>query len=37
MLEDRMQRKIFGSQREEVIVGCKKVYNEQLHDMYCIS
>jgi hypothetical protein len=28
-------RKIFGSKREEVIGGWRKLHNEELHNVYC--
>jgi hypothetical protein len=34
MFENRMLRKIFGPKRDEVAVECRKLHNEQLHDLY---
>ena len=32
--ENRVQRKIFGSKREEVRGECRKLHNEELYDLY---
>jgi hypothetical protein len=32
--EDRVQRKIFGSKRDEITVDWKGLNNEQLHKIY---
>jgi hypothetical protein len=34
-LENRVLRGIFGPKREEVIGCCRKLYAEELHDLYC--
>ena len=31
MLENRVERKIHGSKREEVTEECRKLHNEKLH------
>jgi hypothetical protein len=35
MFENRVLRKIFGPQRDEVIGGWRKLHNEELHNLYC--
>jgi hypothetical protein len=32
--ENRLLRRIFGPKRDEVIGGWRKLYNEELHDLY---
>jgi hypothetical protein len=32
--ENRVLRRIFGSKRNEVIGGWRKLHNEELHDLY---
>jgi hypothetical protein len=32
--ENRLLRKIFGPEREEVTVGWRKLHNEELHNLY---
>jgi PAS domain-containing protein len=34
VFENRVLRRIFGSKRDEVIGGGRKLYNEELHDLY---
>jgi hypothetical protein len=34
VFENRMLRKIFGSKRDEVTGGWRKLHNEELHDLY---
>jgi hypothetical protein len=34
VFENRMLRRIFGSKRDEVTGGCKKLHNEEIHDLY---
>jgi hypothetical protein len=34
MFENRVLR-IFGPRRDEVTGGCRKLYNEELHNLYC--
>jgi hypothetical protein len=34
VFEDRMLRRIFGLMREEVMGGWRKLYNEELHNVY---
>jgi hypothetical protein len=34
MFEDKMLRRIFGSQRKEVAEGRRRLHNEQLHNLY---
>jgi hypothetical protein len=33
--ENRVPRKIFGPKRDEVIGSSRKLYNEELHNLYC--
>jgi hypothetical protein len=35
VFENRVLRKIFGPKRNEVIGGWRKLYNEELHNLYC--
>ena len=35
MLGNRVLRSIFGRKRSEVTEEWKKVYNEELNDLYC--
>jgi hypothetical protein len=35
MFEDRMLRNIFGLKRDEIIWRWRKLYNEELNDLYC--
>jgi hypothetical protein len=37
MFENRVMRKIFGPNGNEVIEGWKKLRNEELHNLYCLS
>jgi hypothetical protein len=32
--EDRVLRRIFGSKRDEITAGSKKILNEELHSLY---
>jgi hypothetical protein len=34
VFENRVLRRIFGPRRDEVTVDCRKLYNEELHDLY---
>jgi hypothetical protein len=34
VLENRVLRRIFGPKRDEIIVGWRKLLNEELHDFY---
>jgi hypothetical protein len=34
MFEDRVLRRIFGPERDEVTGGWRKVHNEELHNLY---
>jgi hypothetical protein len=34
VFENRMLRRIFGPKRDEVTGGWRKLYNEELHDLY---
>jgi hypothetical protein len=36
MFENRVLRRIFGPKRDEVIGGWRKLYNEELHNLYCL-
>jgi hypothetical protein len=35
VFEDRVLRKTYGPKREEVTTEWRKVYNEELSDLYC--
>jgi hypothetical protein len=35
VFESRVLRRIFGSKRDEVIGGWRKLDNEDLHNLYC--
>jgi hypothetical protein len=34
VFENRVLRRIFGSKRDEVTGECRKLHNEELHDLY---
>jgi hypothetical protein len=34
MFEKRVLRRIFGPKRDEVTGGCRKLLNEELHNLY---
>jgi hypothetical protein len=34
MFKNRALRKIFGTKREEVVGGWRKLHNEELHNLY---
>jgi hypothetical protein len=34
VFENRMLRKIFGPEREEVVGGWKRLHNEELHNLF---
>jgi hypothetical protein len=34
VFENRELRRIFGSKRDEIIGGWRKVHNEELHNLY---
>jgi hypothetical protein len=34
VFEERVLRRIFGPRRDEVTGGCRKLHNEELHDLY---
>jgi hypothetical protein len=36
VFENRVLRKIFGPKREEVIIGWRRMHDEQLHNLYCL-
>jgi hypothetical protein len=36
LFEKRKLRRILGTKREEITVGCRKLRNEELHDLYCL-
>jgi hypothetical protein len=31
---NRVLRRIFGPKREEVVAGCRRLHNEELHNLY---
>jgi hypothetical protein len=33
--EDRLLRRIFGPKRNGVVGECRKLHNEELHNLYC--
>jgi hypothetical protein len=35
VFENRVLRRIFGTKRDEVIGGWRKLHNEELHNLYC--
>jgi hypothetical protein len=37
MFENRVLTKIFGSKRDEVMGGWRKLQNEELHDLYSLT
>jgi hypothetical protein len=37
VFENRMLRRIFGPERDEVSGGWRKLHNEELHGLYCSS
>jgi hypothetical protein len=37
MFENRVLRRIFGPKRDEVTGGCRKLHNEELHNLYSSS
>jgi hypothetical protein len=37
MFENRVMRRIFGQKRDEVIGGSRKLYNDELHNLYFLS
>jgi hypothetical protein len=37
VFENRVQRRIFGPKRDEVIGGWRKMHNEEFHNLYCSS
>jgi hypothetical protein len=36
LFENRVLRRIFGSKRDGVIGGWRKLHNEELHNLYCL-
>jgi hypothetical protein len=36
VFEDRMLRRIFGSERDEVTGDWRKLHNEELHNLYSL-
>jgi hypothetical protein len=34
VFENRVLRRIFGSKRDRVTAGCRKLRNEELHNLY---
>jgi len=36
VFENRVFRRIFGSNRDEVTMGWRKLHNERLNDLYCV-
>jgi hypothetical protein len=36
VFENRVLRKIFGSQREEMMGGWRKLHSDELHNLYCL-
>jgi hypothetical protein len=35
VFENRVLRRIFGPKRDEVTGGCRKLNNQELHNLYC--
>jgi len=36
VFENRLLRRIFGAKRDEVTGKWRKIYNEELNDLYCL-
>jgi hypothetical protein len=36
VFENKMLRKISGPKRNEMVGGCRKVHNEELHNLYSL-
>jgi hypothetical protein len=36
VFENRVLRKIFGPKKDEVMGGWRKLYNQELHDLYSL-
>jgi hypothetical protein len=36
VFENRVLRRIFGLKRDEVRGGCRKLHNEELHNLYSL-
>jgi hypothetical protein len=34
VFETRLLRRVFGPKWDEVTVGCRKLYNEEINDLY---
>jgi hypothetical protein len=34
VFENRVLRRLFGPKREEVVGGCRRLHNEELHNLY---
>jgi len=37
VFENRVPRRIFGPKRDEITGECRKIHNEELNDLYCLS
>jgi hypothetical protein len=37
VFENRELRRIFGPKRDEVMVGWRRMHNEELHNLYALS
>jgi hypothetical protein len=37
VFENRVLRRIFGPKRDEVTGGCRKLHNEELHNLYLLQ
>jgi hypothetical protein len=36
VVESRVLRRMFGQKRDEVTGGCRKLHNEELHNLYSL-
>jgi hypothetical protein len=36
VFENRVQRRLFAPKRDEIIGYCRKLYNEELHNVYSL-
>jgi hypothetical protein len=34
MFENRVLRRLFGPKREEVVRGCRRLHNQEFHNLY---
>jgi hypothetical protein len=36
VFENRVLRRVFGPKRDEIMGGCRKLHNEELHNLYSL-